>query len=93
METLNSLKSIPDNYHHIQKHGISQKDVDDINMTIGVIEAARSKDTPIKGDVIQCSAPQDGMIRYPHAHLEQSIDTEFASICMKGYAPFVYVRS
>lgn len=91
METLVSLNSLPDNYHHIMKHGISQKDVDDLNMTIALIESSRRKETPIKGDIIECSAPGDGKIRYPQGHLEQSIETEFASICTRGYAPFVYV--
>ena len=90
METMETLIANTQNYGHIKKYGISYADVNSINDTIFVLESTRSKDVPIKGDIIQCSAPNDGMIKYPNGHLDRSIETEFASICVQPYAPFVF---
>lgn len=90
METLESLKSNYLNYDHIKRHGISPVDVENVNWTIALLEVSRKKETPIKGDIIQCSSPSDGMIHYPNGHLDLSIEAEFASICVKGSPPFVF---
>lgn len=91
METLESLNAMSLNYDHIKRHGINPVDVENINWTITLIEASRKRKTPIMGDIIQCSAPDDGMIRYPDGHLDQPIEKEVASICVKPYSsPFVF---
>ncbi len=90
METLESLHANTLNYNHIKKYGISEKDLEDVNWTIAIIETSRRKNTPWTGDIIECSSPQDGMIRYPNGHLDQQIHTEFASICVQGATPFVF---
>lgn len=92
METMQSLQENNLNYDHIKKHGINQVDVENVNWTIVLLEGPRiwQKKIPIKGDIIQCSSPDDGMIRYPNGHLDEPIENEFASICVKPYgSPFV----
>lgn len=90
METFESLHLNTLNDPYIQKYGISKKDLEDVNWTIAIIESSRRKLTPWPGDVIECSSPTDGMIRYLNGHLDRNIETEFASICVKGTPPFVF---
>ncbi|MCP4374009.1 MAG: DUF4121 family protein [Deltaproteobacteria bacterium] len=92
MESLFSLHKNIMNYNHIRKYGISQVDVEMINWSISLIESTRNKLTPIKGDIIQLSAPGDGKIRYMNGHLDRPIGTEFASICTQGSPPFILVK-
>jgi len=92
MESLFSLHKNSLNYRHIQKYGISQVDLESINWSIYILENSRSRELPIKGDIIQLSAPGDGKIRYMNGHLDRPIETEYASICTQGSAPFVFIR-
>ncbi len=96
METINSLEANSANYLYKNRHGITQKDVDAVNHSIAILESGRTKDMPIMGDIIQCSTPGDGKIKYMGGHLDTDLiipepnDWRGGHICVKPSHPFVF---
>ena len=93
METLETLSNYSHNSGYIREHGITQRDIDEINHSIHLIQMNRKKYTPIMGDIIQLMAPGDKEIKYMHGHLDTHIDPDDwrgGSICVKPYTSFVF---
>lgn len=98
METIESLSAIQQNQdRYLTKYKFNQDDLDNVNYSIHLIETIRKEDTPIMGDIIECSAPGDGKIKYPAGHLDTPIDCpggvgarwRGGSICVKPSTSFV----